>query len=128
MLFAVNLPLGVLALWIGRRALPDSPLGGEKFDAASAALNAAFFGLLILGIDGFGHGQDRNSIALELGGAVAIGMQATSRRLGQTIGSALVAMLFNLVPIGGTQLVLLVAAGFSVAAGVLSLFRPPTKL
>ena len=58
----------------------------------------------------------------------ASGMQATSRLLGQTIGSALVAMLFNLFPAGGTQLVLIVAAGFSVAAGVLSLFRPRTKL
>jgi DHA2 family multidrug resistance protein-like MFS transporter len=51
-------------------------------------------------------------------------MQATSRLLGQTIGSALVAMLFNLYPAGGASLVLVVAAGFSVGAGVLSLFRP----
>jgi DHA2 family multidrug resistance protein-like MFS transporter len=54
----------------------------------------------------------------------ASGMQATSRLLGQTIGSALVAMLFNLYPAGGASLVLVVAAGFSVGAGVLSLFRP----
>jgi len=287
MLFAVNLPLGVLAVLIGRKVLPDSPLGDQKFDAASAALNAAFFGLLILGIDGLGHGQDRMAIALELCGAVAVGvalvwrqlpqskpllpidllmrpvfalsiaasvasfaaqgmaftalpfflihdlgrsqtetgllmtpwsvamaltaffagglsdrfspaligalgqvglcigllalalapeipaiwmpgwlaivgptvicgigfglfnspnnrtimaaaprarsggasgMQATSRLLGQTIGSALVAMLFNLFPAGGTQLVLIVAACFSVAAGVLSLFRPRAVL
>ena len=284
MLFAVNLPLGILALLIGRKVLPDSPLGDQKFDAGSAALNAAFFGLLILGIDGLGHGQDRMAITLELVGAIAVlvalvwrqlpqskpllpidllmrpvfalsiaasvcsfaaqgmaftalpfflihdfgrsqtetgllmtpwsvamaataffagslsdryspalvgalgqvglcagllalalapgwltpawlaivgptiicgigfglfnspnnrtimaaaprarsggasGMQATSRLLGQTIGSALVAMLFNLFPAGGTQLVLIVAAGFSVAAGVLSLFRPRTKL
>jgi DHA2 family multidrug resistance protein-like MFS transporter len=51
-------------------------------------------------------------------------MQATSRLLGQTIGSALVAMLFNLFPAGGSSLVLMVAAGFSVGAAVLSLFRP----
>jgi len=58
-------------------------------------------------------------------------MQATSRLLGQTMGSALVAMLFNLVPPvpaaggwGGTPVVLMVAAGFTVTAGVLSLFRP----
>jgi DHA2 family multidrug resistance protein-like MFS transporter len=54
----------------------------------------------------------------------ASGMQATSRLLGQTIGSALVAMLFNLFPAGGSSLVLMVAAGFSVGAAVLSLFRP----
>lgn len=283
MLFAVNLPLGVLALLIGRRALPANPLGDQKFDPASAALNAAFFGLLILGIDGVGHGQDRMVVGLELLGAAVVGvalvlrqlpqakpllpvdlfrrpifalsvaasvcsfaaqsmaftalpfflvqdlgrtqtetgllmtpwsaamaltaifagrasdrfspaivgglgqaalclgllglaagpwafgaagvawwvivaptvlcgvgfglfnspnnrtimaaaprsrsggasgMQATSRLLGQTIGSALVALLFNLFPAGGTPLVLVVAAGFSVGAGVLSLFRP----
>ena len=283
MLFAVNLPLGALALAIGWKALPETPLGAQKFDPASAALNAAFFGLLILGIDGLGHGQDRLGIALELVGAVVVGvalvwrqlpqskpllpvdllmrpvfalsiaasvcsfaaqsmaftslpflliqelgksqtetgilmtpwsaamaftamfagrlsdrfspavmgalgqaglclglvllasvggapgwvwpawvaivvpmvvcgvgfglfnspnnrtimaaaprsrsggasgMQATSRLLGQTIGSALVAMLFNLYPAGGVSLVLMVAAGFSVGAGVLSLFRP----
>jgi DHA2 family multidrug resistance protein-like MFS transporter len=278
MLFAVNLPLGVLALAIGYRALPETPLGAQKFDPASALLNAAFFGLLILGIDGLGHGQGGVAIALELVGAVAVGvalvwrqlpqskpllpvdllmrpifalsiaasvcsfaaqsmaftslpflliqelgksqtetgilmtpwsaamaftamfagrlsdrfspavmgalgqaglcaglvllasvggapgwvwivlpmvvcgvgfglfnspnnrtimaaaprsrsggasgMQATSRLLGQTIGSALVAMLFNLYPAGGVSLVLMVAAGFSVGAGVLSLFRP----
>jgi len=279
MLFAVNLPLGVLALAIGWRALPETPLGGQKFDPASAVLNAAFFGLLILGIDGLGHGQDRMGIAVELLGAVVVGvalvwrqlpqakpllpvdllmrpvfalsiaasvcsfaaqsmaftalpfllmqelgksqtetgllmtpwsaamaftamfagrlsdrfspavmgalgqaglcvglvllasmggapwwgwivgpmvvcgvgfglfnspnnrtimaaaprsrsgggasgMQATSRLLGQTIGSALVATLFNLYPAEGTSLVLMVAAGFSVGAGVLSLFRP----
>jgi len=283
MLFAVNLPLGVLAFLVGRKYLPDSPLGGQKFDPASAALNAAFFFLLILGIDGLGHGQDRMTIALELAGAAAVGvalvwrqlpqskpllpvdllmrpvfalsiaasiasfaaqgmaftalpfflmndlgrtqtetgllmtpwsvamaftalfagrladryspalmggfgqaglcvglvvlalapdapawwwpawwsiigptilcglgfglfnspnnrtimaaaprsrsggasgMQATSRLLGQTIGSALVAMLFNLFPAGGTKLVLIVAASFSVLAGVLSVVRP----
>ena len=287
MLFAVNLPLGVAAFLIGRKYLPDSPLGGEKFDPTSAALNAAFFGLLILGIDGLGHGQARLMIALELAGAATVGvalvlrqlpqskpllpvdllarpifalsiaasiasfaaqgmaftalpfflihdlgrtqtetgllltpwsvamaftalfagrlsdryspalmgglgqaglcagllalafvpdappwwwpawwsivaptilcglgfglfnspnnrtimaaaprarsggasgMQATSRLLGQTIGSALVAVLFNLFPAGGTKTVLIVAACFSVLAGVLSLFLPRAKL
>ncbi len=281
MLFVLNLPLGVLALAIGWKALPETPLGGQKFDPASAVLNAAFFGLLILGIDGLGHGQAPFAVGLELVGAVLVGvalvwrqlpqskpllpvdllmrpmfalsiaasvcsfaaqsmaftslpfllmhemgksqtetgilmtpwsaamaltalfagglsdrfspalmgglgqaglclglvllavvgmqagapgwvffvvpmvvcgvgfglfnspnnrtimtaaprsrsggasgMQATSRLLGQTIGTALVAMLFNLFPAGGSSLVLVVAAGFSVGAAVLSLFRP----
>jgi DHA2 family multidrug resistance protein-like MFS transporter len=84
MLFTVNLPLGVLALWIGRRALPESPLGDQRFDMASAVLNAAFFGLLILGIDGLGHGQGGQAIALELGGAVVVGVALVWRQLPQS--------------------------------------------
>lgn len=286
MLFAVNLPLGVLAWLIGRRVLPDNPTADhQKFDTASAALNGAFFGLLVLGIDGLGHGQGAFFIGLELSGAAVVGvalvwrqlsqrnpllpvdllmrpvfalsiaastfsfvaqsmaftalpfflvvelhrsqtetgllmtpwsaamavtalfagrlsdrfspalmgglgqavlctglvalallpaappawmpfwlafvgpailcgigfglfnspnnrtimasaprarsggasgMQATSRLLGQTIGAALVAMMFNIFPAGGTALVLIVAACFSAAAGVASLFRPRT--
>jgi DHA2 family multidrug resistance protein-like MFS transporter len=83
MLFAVNLPLGVLALLIGRRVLPASPLGEQKFDPGSAALNAAFFGLLILGIDGVGHGQDRMVVGLELLGAAVVGVALVLRQLPQ---------------------------------------------
>jgi MFS transporter, DHA2 family, multidrug resistance protein len=39
-LFAVNVPTGALALLIGLRALPDSPLARHRFDLPSAALNA----------------------------------------------------------------------------------------
>ena len=83
MLFAVNLPLGILAWFIGRRVLPENPTTDQPFDTTSAALNSAFFGLLILGIDGLGHGQARFIIALELTGAAAVGLALVWRQLSQ---------------------------------------------
>jgi len=84
MLFAVNVPLGVAAWFLGRWALPDSPRGDQRFDMASAALNAATFGLLILGIDGLGHGQRASGVGLELVGAVVVGVALVWRQLSQT--------------------------------------------
>ncbi|WP_408904282.1 MFS transporter [Pararoseomonas sp. SCSIO 73927] len=55
-IFAVNVPLGLLAIALGLRALPHTPRGGHRFDWISALLSAATFGLLILGLDSLAHG------------------------------------------------------------------------
>jgi DHA2 family multidrug resistance protein-like MFS transporter len=70
-LFAFNVPFGVLAVWLALRSIPDTPKSGHPFDWASAALNAATFGLLLIGLDGIGHGQDIVWVALELTGGAA---------------------------------------------------------
>lgn len=49
-LFAINLPIGLLALAF-LRSLPDARGAARRFDWLSAALNALFFGLFILGVD-----------------------------------------------------------------------------
>jgi DHA2 family multidrug resistance protein-like MFS transporter len=54
-LFAINVPVGVLAFTVAIRSLPRTPPSGRRFDAASAALSATTFGLLIAAIDGAGH-------------------------------------------------------------------------
>ena len=49
----------------------------------------------------------------------ASGMQATARLLGQTMGAALVALLFGALPVGGVSMALIVAAvAACVSAGV----------
>ena len=53
-LFTINLPIGALALIVGARALPESPRRAGTADPIGAILNALFFGLLILGLDGLG--------------------------------------------------------------------------
>jgi DHA2 family multidrug resistance protein-like MFS transporter len=71
-LFTFNVPFGVLAVWLALRSLPDTPRSGHRFDLISAALNAVTFGLLLIGLDGLGHGQGTIRVAAELlGGSVA---------------------------------------------------------
>ena len=54
-LFAVNVPLGVIALWLAGRVLPVTPHAGYRFDVLSALLNAVTFGLIITFVDGLGR-------------------------------------------------------------------------
>ena len=49
-LFAVNLPVGAIVL-VAALALPQPPGTGRKLDLPSAALNAAAFASLVLGVD-----------------------------------------------------------------------------
>ncbi len=56
-LFAINVPLGAVAIVIAWRALPGNPSSGAKFDILSAAMSAVCLGLLITAIDGVGHGE-----------------------------------------------------------------------
>ena len=50
-LFAVNVPIGLLAIVLGVRALPRTVGSSRPFDGVSALLNALAFGFLILGAE-----------------------------------------------------------------------------
>ena len=80
-LFAVNLPFGLVAIGIGRLALPHSPPGHRRFDFGSAALSAATFGLLIVSVDALGHGEAGWLFVAELVGVVALGTMLVRRQL-----------------------------------------------
>ena len=54
-LFLVNLPLGLLALALGLRALPQTPRSRRPIDLSSVLLNALCFGLLTAGLTQFSH-------------------------------------------------------------------------
>jgi DHA2 family multidrug resistance protein-like MFS transporter len=56
-LFLINVPIGLAALYVGRRTLPHTPRSGHAFDWASAALSAVTFGLVITGLNGVGDGR-----------------------------------------------------------------------
>ena len=78
-LFAVNVPLGLVALsMIG--ALPRSAPSGHRFDLPSAALNAVTFGCFIAAVSGFGHGQAVFLSVLEFAGCVAVGTMFVQRQ------------------------------------------------
>lgn len=55
-LFAINVPVGVAALWLARRALPREAARRESFDGWGALLSALMLGGFVYGIDQFGHG------------------------------------------------------------------------
>ena len=56
-LFAINVPIVLLALYFSLRYLPQNPVKveGRKFDYLSSATNALVFGLLIFTLDGITH-------------------------------------------------------------------------
>ncbi|MBB5497337.1 MFS transporter [Paraburkholderia sp. MM5384-R2] len=57
----------------------------------------------------------------------ASGMLGTARLTGQTLGAALVALIFGVAPQSGTIIALYVAAGFSAVAAVVSTMRVTQK-
>jgi DHA2 family multidrug resistance protein-like MFS transporter len=72
-LFAINIPVGLVALGLASRALPANPLSGRAFDWISAGLNAATFGLVILGIDVATRTRAKITGALELLAGLVLG-------------------------------------------------------
>ncbi|WP_446719272.1 MFS transporter [Herbaspirillum sp. WKF16] len=56
-LFLINIPLGLLSLLIGWKALPFNPLSDRKYDLRSALVCMLFIGLLLYTVDAIGHVQ-----------------------------------------------------------------------
>jgi DHA2 family multidrug resistance protein-like MFS transporter len=80
-LFAVNVPIGIIAFVIAVRSLPANPKTDRPFDFASAGLNALTLGLLIIGIDGLGNGASRWLELGELALALVAGTLLVRRQL-----------------------------------------------
>jgi DHA2 family multidrug resistance protein-like MFS transporter len=70
-LFLINVPLGLAALALAYRALPQTPAAHHRFDWLSAVLSALFFGLLVTGIDDLRALS--GLVAAELSGAAIAG-------------------------------------------------------
>ena len=56
-LFALNVPIGLLAVLLAGFTLPHNRLQPRKLNWVGAALNAAAFGLLITGLQSLAHGE-----------------------------------------------------------------------
>ncbi|WNN42640.1 MFS transporter [Winslowiella toletana] len=82
-LFFINVPVGIAALWLALRFLPDNPLKaqGQRFDITSAVMNALTFGLLISALSGAAQGQRWEIIAAELVALLVIGILFIRRQL-----------------------------------------------
>lgn len=69
-LFAINVPLGLIAFFLARRVLPHTQRATHKFDFLTALYNVGAFGLLILAIGEGAHLSDARTVALEILGAL----------------------------------------------------------
>jgi DHA2 family multidrug resistance protein-like MFS transporter len=65
-LFAVNVPLGLVACFIAWRTLPDTPHSGAQFDTGGALLQGVSFGTLLIGISEIGHGGETFHVVLDI--------------------------------------------------------------
>ena len=83
-LFAVNVPLGIMAGLIAWKALPDTPRSGARFDYNSAALQTVAFGTLLIGISELGHGDSGFHVGLDLVVAVITGAVLVARQMTQS--------------------------------------------
>ena len=82
-LFAVNVPLGLVAGVIAWRTLPDTPHSGAKFDVGGALLQAVSFGTLLIGISEIGHGDSKFHVILDLVVGVVTGGVLVVRMMSQ---------------------------------------------
>ena len=78
-LFAINIPFGVIAIWIGLKTLPQTPRAKHAFDLPSAALTASCLGLFFIGISSAAHQASPILVGLELAGAMLLGWLMTRR-------------------------------------------------
>jgi DHA2 family multidrug resistance protein-like MFS transporter len=81
-IFAINLPLGLLALALAR-FLPRTHRSGRRFDAASALLSATTFGLLTLGLEQFTRGAAWWVVVLFAVGFLGFGAALVRRQAGR---------------------------------------------
>ena len=79
-LFAINIPVGLVALALGWHCLPHVRPALHAFDWQSALLSAAAFGLGIGAIDSIGHGEPLSLCLLEFGIAAISGLMLLQRQ------------------------------------------------
>ena len=72
-LFAVNIPFGVIAVFIGLKTLPRPPRATHAFDFLGAVLAASCLGLFIIGIGSAAHRTSPGLVATELIAAIVLG-------------------------------------------------------
>jgi len=78
-LFAVNVPIGLLALVLGQRCLPAVAGTKGRFGFVSSILNAVMFGAGFLAASDASHGRYGTTMALEVAAALAAGILLVRR-------------------------------------------------
>jgi DHA2 family multidrug resistance protein-like MFS transporter len=81
-LFAINVPLGIIAFFLARKALPVTPRAAHKVDGLTAVYNVAAFGLLILALGDAAHLSDAKTLLPEIGMALIFFVLLLRRQAG----------------------------------------------
>jgi DHA2 family multidrug resistance protein-like MFS transporter len=79
-LFAINVPIGLIAMGIGLKTLPATPRAVHAFDFAGALLAACCLGLFIIGIGSAAHKASPGLVVIELVAALVLGWLLTRRQ------------------------------------------------
>ena len=84
-LFAINVPIGIVTWFMGRKFLPDNPtkVAGRHFGWADTLLNAATFGLMIGCIEAYSHGLDWHKILIAVAAFFLVGAVYVRTQLGK---------------------------------------------
>jgi DHA2 family multidrug resistance protein-like MFS transporter len=82
-LFAINVPMGIVAVVLGRRVLPRTAPRAGRFDVMAALYNMGAFGLLILALGDAAHLAQASTTALELGAAIVLFALLLKREAGR---------------------------------------------
>lgn len=74
-LFAVNIPVGLVALALSHRFLPHNPVRTvrRRFRWRDAVMNALTFGLMMASVEGFSHGLDPRILSLGIAALLVVG-------------------------------------------------------
>ena len=81
-LFFINVPMGVAAMFVGWKYLPNTTRSSHPFDVVAAVLAGMTFVLIVLGIDSAGHGGGLQEMAAEWLAAVVCLVSLLRRQSG----------------------------------------------
>ncbi|MFC4311766.1 MFS transporter [Steroidobacter flavus] len=80
-LFAINVPIGILAAVIAQFSLPYTERAQRSLDYLSVTLHIVTFGLLIVGLQSLAHEDARLGAALQIAAACAFGLLLIRREI-----------------------------------------------
>ncbi len=84
-LFAINVPIGIVAAVIAQFSLPHTEPSGRPLNYLSVILNIATFGLLIIGLQSLVYEQTRVVAMLELAAAAVFGTLLVCREINRHV-------------------------------------------
>ena len=82
-LFAINVPIGIATAMGAAKALPRNAGHDAPYDYVSALMNAFVFGLVVVTIDGAGHGESLGWLLAQLFAVIVVGYFFVRRQLTQ---------------------------------------------